>query len=74
MTAELVLLLSFYVFLVMGVFVHPKWGLTQTFQKSLPYLSARIEKHVACGGGFWESSKVQWKKPLYSPPDRSLFF
>lgn len=74
MTAELVLLLSFYVFLVMGIFVHPEWGLTQTFQQSLPSLSARVEKHVACGEGFWKNSGVAWGEPPYSPPQNSLFF
>ena len=74
MTAELVLLLSFYAFFVMGIFIHPEWGLTQTFKKSLPSLSARIEKHIVCGEGFWSTADVKWEKPDYQPLNRSLFF
>ena len=73
MTAELVLLLSFYAMFIMGVFVHPDWGLVQTFQQSLPTLSARIEKHVACGYRFWKSADVKWGKPPYRPPSQSFF-
>ncbi len=69
MTAELVLLLSVYAFLIAGLFLHKDHGVIATFHNSLPSLSARIEKHVATGYGFWDSSisdstiSVNWKKP-----------
>jgi len=67
MTAEFVLLLTVYATLVMGIFVHPDRGLVNTFHSALPALSARIEKHVACGEGFWEDAGVRWQRPTNPP-------
>ena len=65
MTAELVLLLSVYAILILGLFVHPQYGVVNTFRNNLPLLSARVEKHVATGMGFWhtESYIIRWEKP-----------
>ena len=66
MTAELVLLLAVYGMLIMGLFVSD-FGLAQTFKESLPRLSARIEKNIACGQGFWADSGMKWQKPAAKP-------
>ena len=66
MTAELVLLLMLYTFFIIGIFLSPKYGLVRSFGDTLPYLSARIEKHVATGHGFWSatpSTAVDWQQP-----------
>lgn len=65
MTAELVLLLSVYALLILGLFVHPQYGVVYTFHDNLPLLSARVEKHVATGVGFWHtnSALIKWGKP-----------
>ena len=65
MTAELVLLLAVYGTLILGLFAHPQHGLIYTFPNNLPLLSARVEKHVATGYGFWHtsSSPLKWEKP-----------
>ena len=65
MTAELVLLLSVYAFLVLGLFFHPDHGVVNTFHNNLPLLSARVERNVATGVGFWHTSSdpIRWKKP-----------
>ncbi len=65
MTAELVLLLSIYASLILGLFFHNEYGVVSTFRNNLPLLSARLEKHVATGTGFWHtsSSTIKWTKP-----------
>ncbi|MDE0119486.1 MAG: hypothetical protein OXM55_05710 [Bdellovibrionales bacterium] len=65
MTAELVLLLAVYAMLILGLFIHPQHGVVSTFYNNLPLLSARVEKHVATGTGFWpnHSSPVEWTAP-----------
>ena len=65
MTAELVLLLSLYAFLILGVFMAPGKGLFYSFQDSLPALSARIEHRVVTGQGFWYggSKGIDWSEP-----------
>ena len=70
MTAELVLLLMLYVAFIIGIFLSPQYGLLSSFSDTLPYLSARMEKHVATGQGFWksgQSTQVNWRK---SPENR----
>ena len=56
MTAELVLLLAVYASVLMGLFFHEDHGVFTTFEDNLPKLSARVEKHVATGRGFWSQS------------------
>ena len=67
MTAELVLLLAVYATLILGLFFHQDHGVVTTFENNLPKLSARIEKHVATGSGFWTTSvsgsAIKWAKP-----------
>ncbi|MDE0517974.1 MAG: hypothetical protein OXH36_00240 [Bdellovibrionales bacterium] len=65
MTAELVLLLAVYAMLILGLFMHPQHGLVNTFHNNLPLLSARVEKHVATGVGFWShpDKPVRWQSP-----------
>ena len=58
MTAELVLLLSIYAALILGLFFGDK-GVTSAFRDNLPKLSVRVEKHVAVGEGFWS----EWISP-----------
>ena len=52
MTAELVLLIFIYAFLVMGVFLKPNAGLVYTFKNAVPTLSARVERNVITGYDF----------------------
>lgn len=65
MTAEMVLLLSVYGLIILGLFVHPQHGVINTFHENLPLLSARVEKHVATGVGFWTTSSapITWNEP-----------
>ena len=65
MTAELVLLLSVYAMLILGLFIDPRHGVVSTFHDNLPLLSARVEKHVSTGMGFWNnrSNPVNWEAP-----------
>ena len=58
MTAELVLLLSVYAALIIGLFFGDK-GVVNTFHDNLPKLSVRVEKHVMVGEGFGK----QWIAP-----------
>ncbi len=53
MTVEYVLLLSLFVFLVMGSLVN---GPQKSFQNAAPKLGARVEKHLITGDGFGQSS------------------
>ena len=59
MTTELVLLLAVYGTVLMGLFFHPDHGVVNTFEHNLPMLSARVEKHIAIGQGFWQD--VRWQ-------------
>ena len=61
----MVLLLSVYGLIILGLFVHPRYGVVNTFHNNLPLLSARVEKHVATGVGFWhtQSAPLRWRKP-----------
>ena len=66
MTAELVLLLAVYATFILGLFLDDRYGLVENFEVNVPYLSARIERNVATGVGFWQSSNapdVRWEKP-----------
>ena len=66
MTVELVLLLSIYVFVVIGVFLGDM-GPVATFKKSGPRLAARIERNISVGDGFRKQSSdgtgVNWVTP-----------
>ena len=58
MTAELAILIFIYAGLVMGVFLKPNSpaGLVATFKSTVPTLSARVERNVITGHGFWLKS------------------
>lgn len=63
MTVEYVLLLSLFVFLVMGSLVN---GPQKTFDKAAPKLGARVEKHLITGDGFLVQSgnggaRLKWE-------------
>ena len=62
MTAELILLLAVYASVLLGLFFHEDHGAFATFKNNLPKLSARVEKHVATGQGFWSYSWRKWKE------------
>ena len=65
MTTELVLLMSLYAFIVMGVFLGDI-GPIETFKRSAPRLGARIERNLATGWSFRKAvdkDKVNWVKP-----------
>ena len=65
MTVELVLLMSLYAFIVMGVFLGD-FGPIETFKKSAPRLGAKIERNLSTGWGFRKATdkdKVNWVKP-----------
>ena len=57
MTAELALLIFIYAGLVMGVFLKPDTGMAMAFKNTVPALSARIERNVATGHGFWSPTQ-----------------
>ena len=64
MTTELVLLLSMFVFLVLGGFIRDG-GPGKTFKESGPRLAARIERDLATGDGFngKDGQKSKWLAP-----------
>ena len=64
MTTELVLLLSMFVFIVLGGFLGDG-GPRNTFKQSGPRLAARLERDLATGDGFNGKSKQtnEWKAP-----------
>ena len=70
MTAEFILLLTVYGVLIMGIFVRPghNGGLVNTFSNTLPALSARIEKHIACGYQFLKQAPLKDWKGKNPPP------
>lgn len=60
MTIEYILLLSLFVFIVMGTFMKaPK----ESFLNSGPRLGARVEKQLSTGDGFnyGPKGKLQWE-------------
>ncbi len=66
MTVELVLLLSIFAFVILGVFLGDL-GPVQTFKKAAPRLGARVEQHISVGDGFRQSKDghgVTWNAPL----------
>lgn len=64
MTTELVLLLSMFVFLVLGSFIG-EGGPQNTFKKSGPRLAARIERDLATGADFNGKGGApnEWREP-----------
>ncbi len=66
MTVELVLLLSIYVFVLLGAFLGDL-GPIQTFKKSAPRLAAKIERDISVGNGFRKPGQsgdaIKWLKP-----------
>ncbi len=65
MTVELVLLLTVYAFIVLGVFLGDL-GPLETFRKSGPRLAARVERNITTGKGFHQNAKgsrPNWQRP-----------
>ncbi len=64
MTTELVLLLSMFVFIVLGGFLGDG-GPRNTFKQSGPRLAARLERDLATGDGFNGKGRAanEWKAP-----------
>ena len=64
MTAELVLLLSIYAALILGLFFDSEHGVIKTFPDNLPKLAARLERNVATGSGFYAEGAggYEWKQ------------
>lgn len=63
MTTELVLLLSMFVFIVLGGFIG-EGGPRRTFEESGPKLGARIERDISTGAGFKGKNATQpWVAP-----------
>lgn len=63
MTTELVLLLSMFVFLVLGGFIRDG-GPRKTFEDSAPKLAARLERDIATGADFTNRGEpAKWVAP-----------
>jgi hypothetical protein len=64
MTTELVLLLTIFAFVVMGVFLGDM-GPLETFRNSGPRLGARIERNMAIGRSFVarDGRSARWQAP-----------
>jgi hypothetical protein len=65
MTVELVLLLSMFAFMVLGVFLGPS-GPIETFKNAAPRLAARVERNISTGDGFRiskDNKGVTWINP-----------
>jgi hypothetical protein len=66
MTVELVLLLSIFAFVILGVFLGPM-GPIETFKKASPRLGARVERNIEVGHGYRQSKDgkgVNWTPPI----------
>ncbi len=64
MTTEFILLLTVFVFVIVGIFKTP----TETFETAGPRLGYRIQKQIETGTEFSFKSRqlpngVQWSKP-----------
>jgi hypothetical protein len=65
MTVELVLLLSIFATITLGVFLGDI-GPIQTFKKATPRLAARVERNITVGYGFRQAKDgrgVSWDPP-----------
>jgi hypothetical protein len=65
MTIELVLLLSIWGYILLGVFFGDL-GPIETFRRSAPRLGAHIEKNIAIGHQFKDGrdgKSLKWEKP-----------
>ena len=65
MTTELVLLLTIFAFVLLGVFIGDA-GPIATFNNSAPRLGARIERNISVGSGFrnkLKNAEIQWDEP-----------
>lgn len=64
MTTELVLLLSIYAYIVLGIFLGD-FGPMATFKNSGPRLGARIERNISIGQQFQsrDGQKANWTAP-----------
>lgn len=72
MTTELVLLLSIFAFVLMGVFVGDGAGPKYAFLTGGPHLGARIEMQLATGHGFptepYSNVRNRYLKPSQPAP------
>lgn len=63
MTVELILIVSLWAYILLGVFFGDL-GPIETFRKSAPRLAAHIEKDLAVGRGFKKDGKsLKWGEP-----------
>ena len=63
MTTEIILLLAIFALIFLGVFLGDL-GPIATFQKSGPYLGAKIERQISVGHSFYDESgarKPRWE-------------
>lgn len=72
MSTELILLLSIYAFILLGIFFDEKTGVSATFENSAPKLAARMEANISTGTGFADpkggNGRPNWIKPNNRPP------
>ena len=68
MTVELVLLLSIFATVTLGIFLGDV-GPIQTFKKATPKLGARVERNISVGDGFRNSK--DGKGVVWDPPTGS---
>lgn len=72
MTTELVLLLSIYAFIILGVFLGDG-GLMETFNRSAPRLAAKIERNIQTGIGFQSALEPGRRTPNWQePPNKTV--
>ena len=77
MTTELVILLTFTGFILVGVFFNKDNGPRATFENSSPSLGARLERQLETGSGFQKTTlqytghlNVTWQK---APADKGAY-
>jgi hypothetical protein len=58
MTAELVLLIALYVFILLGGFIGDN-GIISTFQDSTPKFASKLERNIAIGWRFENNNSWQ---------------
>jgi hypothetical protein len=77
MTTELVILLTFSAFILVGVFFNKENGPRATFEHASPSLGARLERQIETGSGFQKQTlqfsnnlNVTWQK---APKDQGTY-
>ncbi len=65
MTTELILLLSIYAAIMLGIFLGDL-GPVATFKKAVPRLAAKVERDLTTGRGFHQTASgrgIRWEAP-----------